>query len=367
VCSADADERWGLGMSQRRGRATIRMYLRSPQILWAYYAALSNPSIGQLIDSSDCVVVFDDPANVPARAADTHCRTQYLMIFWDGLIDDGLCQAAQRILGTKDIRFFVVGDYSAVANGSLGIKSLYADGPLNFSTNTIHLDWKTAVLLQAARIKGLLMPLKNIFQKRSNTWEEMALLLGKKQIVFCGSVGISPPLIKMFCERHAVDRNLFANHEYYDERATPSLERHRAYVRNEGLLLAKLYDAGQIDVPFFVSCMQLVGRSYLIERIRDAGLRLYANNYSNGSFVDIYSTPFYSQHVFLDFGSVVGTGNYPRLVDLKYFGKTTVEMRLSKDFAVLHGAARAGLLDAIFEAEWIAKSPRLFELMSARG
>jgi hypothetical protein len=353
-----------MGMNQRTGRATISMHLRAPQIWWAYLAVRSNPAIGRLIDRCDRLIIFDDPANVPASTPDKDHRVQYLMVFWDGLTDDGLCRAAIRSLGTEDIKFFVVGDYAAVANDAMDVESLYADGPLNFNANSVHFRWKTTALLLAVRLKALLMPVKNIVQRGTNTFEEIALLVGKKQVVFCGSSGMNPKSIDMFCRRYAVDTKLFANHPYFNQGPEPLLEGYRSYLRNEGLFLSDLYDGGRINAHFFVACMQLLGRGYLLERIRDARLRLYANRFSDGGFVDVYSTPFYLQHVFLDFGSVVGTGNYPRLVDLRYFEKTTVEMKLSKDLDVLLIAARSGSLEAMFEDEWNAKAPQLIELMN---
>jgi hypothetical protein len=350
-------------MGRRSGRAKISMYLRAPQIWWAYLALRSNPSIGRLIESCDRLIVFDDPARVPANAVDANGPVQYLMVFWDGLTDEAPCEAASSALRTGDLRFFVVGDYSAVAKSQLDVQGLYADGPFDFTTNTAHFDPRTIALLLAVRLKALLIPLKNILQRSSNTSREIRLLLGKKQVVFCGSVGITARLISMFCRRYSVDPALFEGHQFFSHDPEASLEMYRAYLHDAALMLADLNDRQKINAHFFISCMQLLGRGYFIERIRDAGLPLYVNGFANGSFVDVYSTPFYSQHVFLDFGSVVGIGNYPRLADLRYFEKTTVEITLSKELDPLLAAARIGSLETLFEQEWNLKAPGLLKRM----
>jgi len=167
----------------------------------------------------------------------------------------------------------------------------------------------------------------------------------------------------VFCRRYSVDPGLFESHQFFGHGPTPSLEKYAAYLHAEASMLADLYARQKINSHFFISCMQLLGRSYFIWRIRDAHLRLYLNEFANGSFVDVYSTPFYSQHVFLDFGSVVGEGNYPRLADLRYFKKTTVEMNVTKKLDVLLDAARRGALESLFEQEWNLKAPRLLQMM----
>ena len=350
-------------MSRRSGRAKISMYLRAPQIWWAYLSVRSNPYIGRLVDSCDRLIVFDDPARVSASTANGSGSVQYLMVFWDGLTDDAPCESASLALRTRALRFFVVGDYSAVAKSQIDVQRLYADGAFDFTTNTVRFDAGTIALLLAVRLKALLMPLKNILQRSSSTSQEIRLLLGKRRVVFCGSVGITPQLISMFCRRYSVDPALFEGHQFFTHDTAASLERYRAYLHDAASMLAGLYDRQKITANFFVSCMQLLGRGYLIERVRDAGPRLYVNGFGNGSFVDVYSTPFYAQHVFLDFGSVVGTGNYPRLADLRYFKKTTVEMTLTKQLDSLLVGARDGSLETIFEHEWNLKGPELMRRM----
>jgi hypothetical protein len=350
-------------MSRRPGRAKVSMYLRAPQIWWAYLAVRSNPAIGRLIDACDRLIIFDDPARVPASAANTGGSVHYLMVFWDGLTDEAPCQAASLLLKTRDLKFFVVGDYSAVATSQLDIQGLYADGPFDFTTNTVRFNLRTTALLLAVQLKAFLIPLKNIFQRSSNTQQEMQLLLGKRQVVFCGSVGITPQLISMFCRRYSVDPGLFEGHQFFTHDASASLQKYRVYLHDAAWMLADLYDRQTINAQFLISCMQVLGRGYFIERVRDAGLRLYVNGFANGSFVDVYSTPLYSQHVFLDFGSVVGTGNYPRLADLRYFKKTTVKLNLTKQLDPLLIAARNGSLETMFEREWNLKGLGLMQQM----
>ena len=114
--------------------------------------------------------------------------------------------------------------------------------------------------------------------------------------------------------------------EYYCNDSAPSLENYQGHLRSNGLLLAGLYRQSHIDSAFFRSSIRLLSREYFIEKIRSAGLDIFVNEGRTGNFIDVYTTPFYSQHVFLDFGSVVGPGNYPRLADLRYFEKNVVEI-----------------------------------------
>lgn len=60
---------------------------------------------------------------------------------------------------------------------------------------------------------------------------------------------------------------------------------------------------------------------------------------------------------------MVGTGNYPRLADLRYFKKTTVEMTLTKQLDPLLNGARDGSLESIFKHEWSVKGPGLMQRM----
>jgi hypothetical protein len=89
------------------------------------------------------------------------------------------------------------------------------------------------------------------------------------------------------------------------------------------------------------------------------------NGYSTGRNINVYTTPFYSQHVFIDFGSIVGTGNYPRLVDLRYFKKEVVEVGLGGKIEKLVTLARTGKLEEHFEREWDLKSPEIQRSMNA--
>jgi hypothetical protein len=168
----------------------------------------------------------------------------------------------------------------------------------------------------------------------------------------------------MFCERHSIDFSLFAKYEFYRNDPNPSLDNYRGYLRRDGLFLADLYDRSEINADFFLSAAHLLGREYFIENIRSAGLGIFVNGSSPGHNINVYTTPFYSQHVFIDFGSIAGTGNYPRLADLKYFKKTFVKIELGGALDDLLVLARAGTLEKHFEQEWELKYPQILQAMT---
>jgi SAM-dependent methyltransferase len=242
-------------------------------------------------------------------------------------------------------------------------QSLYWEGGLSFNGYPFRFDLRTAAILLGAKIKTVLMPLKNIFQSDGRIFQSIKLLLGKKQVVFCGSLGTSPLLMEMFCERHSIDFSLFDNYEFYCNDPNPSLEKYRRYLRNDGLFLADLYDRSLINSAFFLSVVHLLGREYFIEKIRSAGVDIFVNGYTAGRNINVYTTPFYSQHLYIDFGSIVGAGNYPRLADLEYFKKTFVKIELGDALDDLLGLARSGSLDTHFDREWESKAPQILRLM----
>jgi hypothetical protein len=217
--------------------------------------------------------------------------------------------------------------------------------------------------LLVAKIKTVLMPLKNIFQNKVNTRQAINLLFGKKKIVFCGSYGTVPTVVLSLCKRHSVEFGLFDRYEFYCNDPAPSLENYRRYLRNDGLFLSGLYDRSEINAAFFLSAVHLLGREYLLEKIRSAGLDLFANGYATGININVYTTPFYSQHLFIDFGSAVGTGNYPRLADLRYFKKNVVEIDMNGELEKLVALARTGSIEEHFDKLWELKAPQILRSM----
>jgi hypothetical protein len=353
-------------LQNRPSPAKISMYLGPSKYWWAYLGIKSNPSIVPLLDDGfDRAVFFDDISLLPpGHDGSSLHNIKYFYILWDGLRDGRLIENASLSLGRNaDLTVLVVGDVSRMSQVEYKFQSLYREGELSFNGPPFRFDSRTAAILLGAKIKTVSMPLKNIFQSDGRILQSIKLLLGKKQVVFCGSFGTSPLLMEMFCERHSIDPSLFAKYEFYCNNPNPSLENYRRYLRNDGLFLADLYDRAQINAAFFLSLVHLLGREYFIEKIRSAGVDIFVNGYTAGRNINVYTTPFYSQHLFIDFGSIVGTGNYPRLVDLKYFKKTFVKIELGGALDELLVLARSGSLDSHFDQEWELKAPQILRLM----
>ena len=353
-------------LQNRPSPAKISMYLGSSKYWWAYLGIKSNPSIVPLLDDGfDRAVFFDDISLLPpGHDGSSLHNIKYFYILWDGLRDGGLIENARLSHGRDaDLTVLVVGDISRMSQVNYKFQSLYREGELSFNGHPFRFDLRTAAILLGAKIKTVLMPLKNIFQSGDRIFQSIKLLLGKKQVVFCGSFGTSPLLMKMFCERHSIDFSLFAKYEFYCNDPNPSLDNYRGYLRRDGLFLADLYDRSEINADFFLSAAHLLGREYFIEKIRSAGLGIIVNGSSSGRNINVYTTPFYSQHVFIDFGSIAGTGNYPRLADLKYFKKTFVKIELGGALDDLLVLARRGSLDTHFDREWALKAPQILHFM----
>ncbi|HEY3838828.1 MAG TPA: hypothetical protein VGL72_19770, partial [Bryobacteraceae bacterium] len=141
-------------------------------------------------------------------------------------------------------------------------------------------------------------------------------------------------------------------------------ETYRKYLRGNGLFLARLHDECIVEDAFFLSAFHFLGREYILERVRATGIDLFLNGFDSGINVNVYTTPFYRQHVFLDFGSAVGAGNYPRLADLRYFRKQVVQIDLSGELEQLLALARNGELEKHFERKWELKAPKLLKSMA---
>jgi len=335
----------------------VRMLLRSPQIWWAYLGLRSNPALTRLMQTAAQVILFDDPARLPQNPP---TDTRYFLVCWDGLMDERPIEDARRALpADANLTVLVVGDFSFVGHEPTPILPLYYRGELQFREHP-RLDLGTSKAILSARARGLALPLKNLLQRGSRS-NILRLLFGPGQIVFCGSIGMTPALIDMLCRRYSADPAHFAGHRFFS--AEQSLQDGAASLAVDGPFLADLYDRGQIGRLFFLSAMHLLGREYFVARIRHAGLPLYVNRFAEGSYIDVYSTPFYKQHLFLDFGSVVGSGNYPRIADLTWFGKAFVRIEFEDSLDRLLPLARSASVGPLFEAEWSRKSPALLDGM----
>ena len=346
----------------------ISMYLGPSKYWWAYLGIRSNPSlVSAAAGQFDRAIFFDDPALLPAALAGKGGHAiRYFYIFWDGLSDEQAMERARAVVGAGAVlTALVVGGFSAESAANYDVQSLYPEGALEFKTGPLRFDARTRAILLSARVKAFLMPVKNLLVSKGRRGQTIELLLGKSRIVFCGSYGTIPKVLEQLCDRHSVDFGLFDGYEYYGSEPVPSFPAYRRVLRSDGEFLANLYDRSEIDGRLFAAAVHLLGREYFVEKIRSLGLAMFVNGYAAGININVYTTPFYAQHVFLDFGSAVGTGNYPRLADLRYFKKQVVEIALGGDFEVLLTAARSGTLEEHFEREWKLKAPQISDYLTS--
>jgi hypothetical protein len=347
----------------------ISMYLGRSKYWWTYLAIKSNPSILSMMTDGgfDRAIFFDDLDMIQRIETSTTKRhIKHFYIFWDGIGDETEIEKAKLLLGRgSDLTTLVVGDFSKVSQEKYKVQSLYAHSSLDFSASPPQFDIRTKAILLGTKLKIIAMPLKNILNNKGDTRKAIRLLFGRKKIVFCGSYGTIPKVFEQLCERRSINFRLFEQYHFYCNNPTPSFKSYRQYLRSDGLFLSDLYDRSKIDATFFSSAVHLLGREYFIEKIRSVGLDIFANGYNTGININVYTTPFYSQHVFIDFGSVVGTGNYPRLADLKYFKKNVVEIGMNeRDIEELMVLARTGSLDRHFDNLWELNAPQIFRSMS---
>jgi hypothetical protein len=356
--------------SERTPRLEISLRIPGAQIWWAYLAILSNPSIVSKFDGRHVRAVFFDDSYLATLASNStqasEHKCQYFYIFWNGLSNEkNLAKAKVLLGGHADLTALVVGDFSTISRTKYEVESLYASGELHFDRFPFRFDGTTTARLLVARTKSFLMPLKNIWKAKGHRRQSVALLLGERRVVFCGSYGTTHTSLAHLCDRRGIDFSLFQDYEFYSDNPVSSLDAYMKILITNGYFLTNLYDRGDIDKSFFISTVNLLGREYFVEKIRSVGLDSFVNGYVTGVNINVYTTPFYSQHVFMDYGSVVGSGNYPRLADLKYFKKRTIEIDMNKtgleDLLML---ARRGSLARHFEEMWELVAPQIFDLMS---
>jgi hypothetical protein len=339
----------------------ISMYLGASKDWWAWLGIRSNPAIVQAAQGFDRAIFFDDPRLLPAHArTPSYGQTKYFFIFWDGMRDAAEIERMRPALAPNaDLVALAVGERSCPSQLDARVEGLYPEGRMRFDVASVSLDLRSSALLAGARAKALLMPVKNVMQSKGRRRETAGLLFGQRRIVFCGSYGITRQAIAELCARGAVDTRLFEEYPYFCNVANPSFENYRACLRKEGLFLAELYDRAAIDGRLLRSALHLLGREYFIEKLRSVNARAFVHGYNGGANINVYTTPWYRQHLFLDFGSTAGPGNYPRLADLQYFRKRFVPIDVAGDVDELAAAARSGELEARWNAEWTAKWPKL--------
>ena len=339
----------------------ISMYLGASKDWWAWLGIRSNPAIVKATQGFDRAIFFDDPRLLPAHARTPgHGQTKYFFIFWDGMRDAAeIVRMRPALAPNADVVALAVGERSCSSQVDARAEGLYPEGPMRFNVVPPSLDLRSSAILAGARVKALLMPLKNVMQSKGRRRETAALLFGRRKIVFCGSYGITPKAIAELCARGAVDTRMFEGYPYFCDCADSSFESYRACLRKQGLFLAEIYDRAAIDARFLRAALHLLGREYFIERLRSVNARAFVHGYNGGANINVYTTPWYRQHLFLDFGSTAGPGNYPRLADLQYFRKKFVAIDLTGEAEELAAAARNGGLEARWDAEWRAAWPKL--------
>lgn len=342
----------------------ISLYLSPSKYWWGYLAIRSNPDLLRPLAHGgiDRVIFFENLAGLPPRETSRRNSNQYFYICWDGLTAESETTRVRDFLGDH-LTVLVVGEDSVAAGERCQVRNLYTEGEFRFTAVPGHFGMRTKILLFGARIKTLVMPFKNLLPSRADFREGIDLLFGKQRIVFCGSYGTIPKVIGELCRRHSVDPQHFDGYEYYLNAPMHSFETYLEYLQRNGEFLANLFDRGKLSSRFFQSAVHLLGREYLIERIRFAGLDLFVHGYASGTNINVYTTPFYRQHVFLDFGSAAGKGNYPRLADLRYFRKRVVAFEIDGEAEATAAMARSGQLAQYFEDEWKRKSPQLVRAM----
>jgi hypothetical protein len=323
----------------------------------ALTAAIRRSALG-----GEAVILFDDPATLPRWCTDFQkSKRRFFFVLWDGLTPAALVHietVKQRLGPSFALSLVVVGDCPAQLTGGLTSYKLFPEGALTFDSPLPRFSLQTNWFLALARLKAVLMPLKNLAYAKGSR-EAFALLWGKRQVVFCGAYGLHPSFMADLCERHSVDDDVMLA---LPQRRTPlakSAEPPDTYLEEAGRCLAQLYGEARIDEPFFLSVVRLLGREFFVERLHATGLPLFTNAYGSGKNINVYTTPAYRQHLFPDFGSVAGSGNYPRLADLMFFRKQTILIDLGTPFSVLLETARQGQLQESFQQEWQRKLPQI--------
>lgn len=316
-------------------KARVHLLFKTPQVWWAYLAVISNSAI--LAGTENCadLVCYDheqDPREAQVASAST---TKYVRIFWDGITNCGeLEECFAKSPAGRATSVFTIGINHCAGPASAGVQPLYAQGELHFLPASVRFAAASLLRVQLARWKSLAVPVKNFLRRTGSKTEALQLFAGKSRVVFCGSFGLHPKVVSMLATRYGVASPEVLERQWCSERHAESKDEYlQAYLQDLSFL-AQLHDAQDVSELFFVACVRLLDREYLIRHLEWTGVPTYTSQFGS-SYIDVYSTPFYRQHLFLDFGSTVGTGNYPRSVDLAYYAKTVLAIVLSADAAEL--------------------------------
>ena len=339
-------------------QARVSFHLGPSKLWWAWLGLRSNPALAKLLgEGCERAVLFDEIYRLPVPA---RARTLYLFVLWDGVPDAAVLHRVLEAVGPDaPLQVLVVGAWGHLATPGFSLQTLFPAGPLSFAVRAPRLEMRSRLLLIGARLRSVAMPLKNLLAGRRALGRGVRLLLGQRQVVFCGSYGVTPRVQKALCVRYGVDPGLFAawpgaacGDESDPAGGGQSL-------RAAGRFLAELQGQGAMPDALFLALVHLLGRKHVLQRMAAAGLPLFVHGYGAGANINVYTSPWYRQHLFADFGSVVGEGNYPRLADLQFFRKDVVRIDLRVTLPEVLAAAADGTLDHHFDRVWDGVRERL--------
>ena len=338
---------------------SLHMNLGGSKAWWAFLALRSNPALAAHLNAAETAVLFDSATDLARLQRQRSTRTLYAYVLWDGYTTQADLDVLEGTLSASNsLEVLCVGDPNRLQACRYPVWSLFVPGELRFDAPLLF-GSDSRRQLAIARLKALSMPFKNLRQQGSATRAGVDLLFGKKRLVFCGSHGLNPKVLYQLSQRHGVNPESLRDFEDDTYTQDVSLEVYASSLNRQGLRLGELYGSGQVDDIFFTSAMHLLFRDYILRRIRAEGLPLYSNGYASGRNINVYTTPFYRQHAFLDFGSVVGDGNYPRRADLLYYRKQVVAVALDAGVQEYMRAAQERRLFARFEAHWEWNRPQI--------
>ncbi|MDE1160505.1 MAG: hypothetical protein PW792_01010 [Acidobacteriaceae bacterium] len=330
--------------------------LDSSKLWWGYLGVRSNP---ELSEGPGTAIFFDSLERVPTDRRDQP-DTRFYFIFWDGVQTEAPLQQAQRQLGeAAELVALFVGSSDLPAGSRFRPQPLYPRGVLHFSKPDSEFDTAARQRISKLKVRQRLMPLKNLLQANVNRKAGLDLLLGRERLVFCGVFLFSEALLEQFCGYHGVAPSLIRGRALFEEDADRSWDSFLRYLDRDGRYYAGLLDSGDAPLPFFRRIIRVMIRSYFILRLESEGARMFTNGWTSGSNINVYTTPFYQQHRFLDFGSVAGSGNYPRLSDLAYFRKKTVCVDDLDEHPDIVQAARDGRLEVLFSEAYERLAPSM--------
>lgn len=338
----------------------VVLLLSGPQLWWAYLAVLSNPLVRTFAEC-DRIVCTDSVETLEQRLKQNSARTKHILIFWDGIqpcsqLPPGLPELCRK----HSVTALVVGADQCAQ--FVDVHPLYAEGLYHFDPAAIRFDAESTGRIRKAKLRNRLTPVRNILKRSGSLKEALQLAFGKRQLVFCGGYGLTPKLIDMLGRRYGTAPEPMHSHTWSTQHQPASPQEFAQHFHQDLALLHSSFQQGQLPPDFFVAAVRLLDRGYFIQQIRFAKLPLYTNQFSD-HFIDVYSTPFYRQHIFLEFGSTISAANYPRLADLSYFQKQTLRVDLPHQANAIAQSIGSGAHQAQLQQKWTALAQQIAQVM----